>query len=610
MATARKQSRLSQSEILRRVLDSDDDVSSSDSDSNNPLSGSEGYLANADDLDTEDEGSNTEDGNISGSDMNVSDRSSDDEDGGAHGLPNARGRRPNAADISRPWNNNGTARNRFVFTGNPGIKARIDDASDPLEFFKLFFTDELIDIIVTETNRYAGQFLAENQGALKERSRAKEWKETDAKEIKVFLALLLMQGIVYKPDIEQYFSKRPSLYTPFFRDVMDKDRFILLSKFLHFANNEGYDPDGPIPRKLYKLWPILEHMNKRFSEVYKPERDVAVDESLLLWKGRLSWKQYIPSKRARFGMKSFDICESSSGYIWNFFVYLGKDTQYNPNIPEEKPMGSKVVLTLASPLFGKGYCINMDNFFSSPELFDELCEENTDAVGTLRANRKGVPNEIRSKRLQRGEIKAMYRDKLMVLKWKDKKDIYMISTIHDASTTNVGTQETPKVKPQVCCDYNDTMGGVDLSDAFLSNYPSARKRLKKYYQKQFRHILDMAVLNAHILYKKHDGANHRLAFILQLVERIIEKYKTERVENRKGRPSLYDTPVRLTARHFMRRIPPTPKKEYPQKKCHVCAANGIRKDTSYMCSDCDKALCITPCFETYHSVLNYKRLNF
>ena len=111
-------------------------------------------------------------------------------------------------------------------------------------------------------------------------------------------------------------------------------------------------------------------------------------------------------------------------------------------------------------------------------------------------------------------------------------------------------------------------------------------------------------------YKKHDGANHRLAFILQLVERIIEKYKTERVENRKGRPSLYDTPVRLTARHFMRRIPPTPKKEYPQKKCHVCAANGIRKDTSYMCSDCDKALCITPCFETYHSVLNYKRSNF
>ena len=84
-------------------------------------------------------------------------------------------------------------------------------------------------------------------------------------------------------------------------------------------------------------------MKKKFFEVYQPERDMAVDESLLLWNGRLGWKQYIPIKRARFGIKSFEICESVLGYIWNFFIYIGKDTIYDESINESIPMGSKVV---------------------------------------------------------------------------------------------------------------------------------------------------------------------------------------------------------------------------------------------------------------------------
>ena len=116
----------------------------------------------------------------------------------------------------------------------------------------------------------------------------------------------------------------------------------------------------------------------------------------------------------------------------------------------------------------------------------------------------------------------------------------------------------------------------------------------------------MVVLNAHILYQKSGGVNARLSFILNLVEKLIEKYNKEKVQKRKGRPSLGDTPLRLTARHFMTRIPPTPKKEYPKRKCHVCTARGVRKETSHHCVECDKALCIVPCFQIYHTVLNYQ----
>ena len=118
----------------------------------------------------------------------------------------------------------------------------------------------------------------------------------------------------------------------------------------------------------------------------------------------------------------------------------------------------------------------------------------------------------------------MFTRCLMVLKWKDKKDVLMLRTFQNNNTKEIEDQNTRKIKPIVCCDYNNTMGGVDLSDCFLSSYPSAQKRLKKYYQKQFRHILDLAVLNAHILYKKIGGIISRLNFILTLVDRVIETY--------------------------------------------------------------------------------------
>ena len=45
------------------------------------------------------------------------------------------------------------------------------------------------------------------------------------------------------------------------------------------------------------------------------------------------------------------------------------------------------------------------------------------------------------------------------------------------------------------------------------------------------------------------------------------------------------------------------KKTYPQRKCIVCRANGVRRDTGYCCKDCVgmPALCKSPCFEKHHA---------
>ena len=82
--------------------------------------------------------------------------------------------------------------------------------------------------------------------------------------------------------------------------------------------------DNPSPDKLFKLRPLLDHLFEKFQEVYVPACNVSIDESLLLWKGRPSFKQYIPLKRARFGVKSFMLCEDS-GYTFSFKIYTGRE---------------------------------------------------------------------------------------------------------------------------------------------------------------------------------------------------------------------------------------------------------------------------------------------
>ncbi|GFV88377.1 piggyBac transposable element-derived protein 4 [Trichonephila clavipes] len=126
---------------------------------------------------------------------------------------------------------------KFPFTGNPGIKVCIGDSGDPLEYVNLFLDDEMFSFIVEETNRYAESFFENTE--LTPASRALKWKNANKEEMKRFIRLLLLQGVVQKPVEKWFGSKRPILSTPFFGKVMGEVRYGLLMKFLHFANNES-----------------------------------------------------------------------------------------------------------------------------------------------------------------------------------------------------------------------------------------------------------------------------------------------------------------------------------------------------------------------------------
>lgn len=494
----------------------------------------------------------------------------------------------------------------YPFEGNPGIKITGINLEDPMAIFNAFFDDEIMEYIASETNRYADQFIEKND--LTPSARARHWKETNLKEMRLFFAILIYMGIVQKPVEEWYWSRRQSISTPFINDIIPYRRFQLLMKFLHFSNNETFDIKSHPQPKLKKIYEIFQLICRKFQSVYIPKKDITVDESLVPYKGKLGYKQYIPSKRARFGVKLYELCESDTGYIWNMIVYTGKDTPFSNNYANFGT-ATRCVMTLVHPLLGMGYCLSLDNFYNSPELADLLISHKTDVYGTIRQNRKHLPPALKNEKLTKGDIVAFQKGKMCVMKWQDKKPVCIISTIHNSQI--IETQKRGKCifKPKAVMDYNLTMGGVDKSDQCLSYYPAIRNQQRKYYKKLFRHLLNQVVWNSFILHKIHGGALKHLDFRVQLFEGLIK----HNLMDYRPQKSMGKTPgiLRLNARHFPSPVTPTACKEKPTRRCVVCSnnmdENGKRKrrETRYECTQCNVGLCVSPCFERYHTIENY-----
>ncbi|KAK3756836.1 hypothetical protein RRG08_048882 [Elysia crispata] len=465
------------------------------------------------------------------------------------------------------------------FQGNPGVKVDVTNFK-PADFFALYINDDLLNNFVIQTNLYAEEYIRTTE--IPPSSRVHRWVETDVGEMKTFIGLCLLMGVIKKPDYNSYWSTDPLIRTPVFSAAMPRDRFLLLLKFWHINDNRNLPPaDEPGRDRLFKIRPLLDHLFEKFQEVFEPGRDIAIDESLLMWKGRLIFKQYIPLKRARFGIKSFLLCDSS-GYTYRFRVYAGKDENtiaLDENLPQSASTlgrSGKEVMHLMLPLLDKGYRLFVDNWYSSADLFELLLQHETSCCGTLRANR--TPPCLRQLAVEKATQQAA-----------------PVTNCWPKSPTGDG------VKPPANREYNLKMGAVDRHDQLLQPYDATRKTLK-WYKKLAMRFMQIALLNAHIVAKK---SGHSLTF-LEFQKAVIQ----DLLFSSEATPDAGDDhSVRLVDRHFMDVIPPTEKKARPQKQCKVCRAKGTRRDTRYYCPDCPSkpGLCFPQCYKKYHTERFYWR---
>jgi hypothetical protein len=208
--------------------------------------------------------------------------------------------------------------------------------------------------------------------------------------------------IIQKPTLRSYFTTKRVISTPGFGDIITRDTLEQICKCLHFANNKIINSfQGP--KKLFKIFPAISDLNNKFQELYLQNQDISTDESLTLWKGRLSFKQYLPLKASKFETKTYELCDAITGYLWSFLVYAGKDTELNsPLITADTNKTTATVLKLVEPPLKQGLIVWMDNFYKSPCLAKILKTiHKTDCVGTLELNRKNVPKKLKDTKLKK-----------------------------------------------------------------------------------------------------------------------------------------------------------------------------------------------------------------
>ena len=290
-------------------------------------------------------------------------------------------------------------------------------------FFSLFLTEDVLQSLVNETSKYAQTFLTKMKDTLPQYSRFKQWKGNviSLKDMKVFIALTFYFGILKKQK-RSFCTKNEVHHTPCPSKVMKRDYFLNIFAFLHLCDNATYikkGQDGYDPRKQNGFF--YQSVTERLSDLWQPRQYLLIDEGCIPFKGRIHFKCYNPSKIDKYHMKTFKLVDSSNNYCLKFDLYVGLQ-DYISGFGKMYDL----VFKLLHGYLQKSYIIFMDNFYSSTFLFYNLKLASTGAVGTLRLNRKGIPQKIQQAKLKWGEEKLMsYGKEISMLKIDDRKPVLL-----------------------------------------------------------------------------------------------------------------------------------------------------------------------------------------
>lgn len=377
---------------------------------------------------------------------------------------------------------------------------------------------------------------------------------------------------------------------------MKRDRFDKIAQYIHVNDTTRNPPRGQEHHdKLHHVRPVMDAVQECCLRNYNPHQNTSVDEAMVKFRGRLSFRQYLPAKPTRYGIKAWMRADPTNGYTNEFQIYIGKENG-NPEVG----LGGRVVMDMTKRVWDRNHIINMDNYFTSPALFDTLLDNKTYARGTIRSNRKGFPAQgLTPKEVkEQGQFRTAQKGEMTACLWKDKKHIFLstadnpatIDSVVPRKSRNGDIRQVPA--PSIVPRYNNNMNGVDHADQLRTEYSTYRSS-RRWWLYLFWFLFDVAVTNGFIMMK--ESTNHRrqtktgwdkvrtmLEFRMALAKQLIGDY----VENERAALAT------ITAGHF-------PKKAPKRGRCRQCSKQKLRREIVNMCSQCNVHLCID-CFQPWH----------
>ena len=394
-------------------------------------------------------------------------------------------------------------------------------------------------------------------------------------------------------------------------ELLTCERYEVIGTFLHLVTpTEETALSG---NRLSKILPLHNYIKSRCSELYQPSRQLSIDERMVKSKARTHFRQYIRNKPTKWGFKYWVLADVT-GYTIDFDIYLGKAAQFSG-----KGLSFDVVMKLVEPYTFQGYEVFFDNFYTSPTLLEELLQHEIFATGTLNITRRGVPQEVAAmkgyvEKLPRGSgyYNQASTSDIIYCSWHDTKTVTLASTAYPAHSENtvlrrvkdpvtLASTTTDVPCPVMLEKYNKSMGGVDKSDQYISYHKVLRKTVK-YWKTTFFHLIDIAIVNAHIIYNWFQLQSSRKIvsenqFCDALLLKIISTYGTEK------RPQVHVGRKNVSFKiHHGSKLYPVDQRS----RCMYCHLHNARNFTQRKCPDCPlvPALCQTlerECHSSWHS---------
>ena len=176
----------------------------------------------------------------------------------------------------------------------------------PIAIFKRFFTEEVFHLIIEQTNIYGRQKFQR-----KSQNTNGRWTDVGVKGIELFLGIIIVMGINDLPRMKLYWSKDNFFHNGFISTVMSRDRFLQIFYNLHRAENSLEPKKGSNNySKIYKIKNFIGILIANFQKNYKFGGRGSIDETMVKFKGRSSFKQYLPAKPIKRGYKIWCPCDS------------------------------------------------------------------------------------------------------------------------------------------------------------------------------------------------------------------------------------------------------------------------------------------------------------
>jgi hypothetical protein len=477
-----------------------------------------------------------------------------------------------------------------IFRQRHGIGRAATGIQTVKEAFQLLITQEIILLLVQETNRRA--YLIMSQWNKQNPGKESQWKETDCDEIWAFIGLLILAGVhrAKNESVDELWSMVNG--RPIFRATMSQNRFKSLLRFCRFddttTRDERLKEDKLAP--IRDLWMMF---LARLKICYTPAGSLTVDEQLIPTRGRCNFRQYIPSKPGKYGLKIFWCCDSDTAYPLNGEVYLGRQSDAAA-AAQDKNRIRNLVKRLVHPWINTGRSITTDNYFTSAELAEDLLGVQTTLVGTIRRNKKEIPPELQPDphRPEQSSIFCFDRQ-LTLVSYVPKKGhaVILLSSVHHDKAVN----DEKKKKPEIILYYNDTKGGVDRMDQMVQTY-SCKRKTKRWPMTFFFNIIDIGALAAFLVWTSKNPEwnnrkqHRRRVFLLQLGHDLVESH----LNQRRQQPQAIQRDVRLAMQAIGQTVTISKADNISttggKKRCQLCPRERDRKVITH-CTNCNVACC-------------------